>query len=49
MRHSEKLLAIAALSLLPVSAFAADLWLVNAHLIDGRGGTDVPLVDVRVV
>lgn len=31
------------------SASAADLWLVNAHLIDGRGGADVPLVDVHVV
>ena len=24
------------------------MWLVNAHLIDGRNGADVPLVDVRL-
>jgi hypothetical protein len=53
MRHSGKLLATAALMvlplMLPLPAFAADLWLVNAHLIDGRGGEEVPLVDVHVV
>jgi imidazolonepropionase-like amidohydrolase len=49
MRHSGKFLVAAALLSLPLSAFAADLWLLNAHLIDGRGGEDVPLVDLHVV
>jgi imidazolonepropionase-like amidohydrolase len=29
-------------------AVAASLWLGNAHLMDGQGGADAPLVDVRV-
>jgi imidazolonepropionase-like amidohydrolase len=30
------------------AAPAASLWLVNAHLIDGRNSPEVPLVDVRI-
>ncbi len=30
------------------SAMADDLWLVNAHLVDGRASTEVPLADLRV-
>ncbi|MBS0374439.1 MAG: amidohydrolase family protein [Proteobacteria bacterium] len=37
-----------ALGLLAGSATSAPQWLVHAHLIDGRGGADAPLVDIRI-
>jgi imidazolonepropionase-like amidohydrolase len=33
---------------LPSTVTAADLWLLNGHLIDGRGGEEAPAVDVRL-
>lgn len=42
------LAALFAIGGIPQAA-AADLWLTNARLIDGRGGKDVPLVDLHVV
>ncbi len=40
---------LATLGLCCATAVAAPpVWLVNAHLIDGRNGADVPLVDVRL-
>jgi imidazolonepropionase-like amidohydrolase len=45
-----KLLRLAALCALLLARVAepAPLWLVNAHLIDGRNSTEVALVDLRI-
>lgn len=49
MRPAKSWLAMWLFAAAPSAVLAADLWLVNAHLIDGRGGDEVPLVDVHVV
>ena len=48
MTYARILIAIVTLWGGMPTAGAATLWVLNAHLIDGLGGHDVPLVDVAV-
>lgn len=48
MTYARILIAIVTLWGGMPTAGAATLWVLNAHLIDGLGGQDVPLVDVAV-